>query len=135
MDLGDSTAARLLAGGALCNDAIIEPDADDPHSYRVVGDPTEGALAVAAARVGMNKADLEEALPRVGEVPFSSERKRMTTVHEAPPKETRIPTVCSCCKRVRTLRWNCLVRRDKKSVYLLSPRAQPTACWTYPKVC
>ena len=82
IDLGDSTAALLLAGGALCNDAIIEAEAGDPHSYRIIGDPTEGAIAVAAARAGMNKADLEAALPRVGEAPFDSVRKRMTTMHK-----------------------------------------------------
>ena len=68
-DLGDSTAALLLAGGALCNDAIIESEEDDPHSYSVVGDPTEGALAVAAARAGMKKENLEAALPRDGRGP------------------------------------------------------------------
>ncbi len=91
LDLGDSTAALLLAGGALCNDAIIESEADDPNSYSVVGDPTEGALAVAAARAGMVKENLEEALPRVAEVPFDSERKRMTTVHRAPEDDDDYP--------------------------------------------
>jgi Ca2+-transporting ATPase len=70
----------LLVGGALCNDAVLEIGTDGRH--RAIGDPTEGALVVAASRFGFGKPELEQALPRVAEVPFSSERKRMTTVHE-----------------------------------------------------
>lgn len=66
--------ARLLVGAALCNDAVMD-------GAGAVGDPTETALVVAAAKCGLRKAELERALPRVGEVPFESERKRMTTVH------------------------------------------------------
>ncbi len=73
--------ALLLAGDALCNDAALERDAEDMDSYRAIGDPTEGALVVAAARYGLWKPHLDRLLRRVGEVPFSSERKRMTTVH------------------------------------------------------
>lgn len=69
----------LLAGGALCNDAeLAEQDAEGFHS---TGDPTEGALVVAGAAFGLLKQDLEKNLPRIGELPFDSERKRMTTVH------------------------------------------------------
>src|SRR5918994_1157719 len=71
--------ALLLAGGALCNDAPLE--GDEENGLRAIGDPTEGALVVAAAREGMKKSELETALPRVAEVPFDSGRKRMTTVH------------------------------------------------------
>jgi Ca2+-transporting ATPase len=76
--------ALLLAGGALCNDALIEPDGAAPGGERIVGDPTEGALVVAAARLGLSKAELEATFPRVAEVPFDSARKRMTTIHAAP---------------------------------------------------
>jgi Ca2+-transporting ATPase len=71
----------LLTASALCNDATLAPDQEGADSYRAVGDPTEGALVVAAARVDLWKTQLETALPRVAEVPFTSERKRMTTVH------------------------------------------------------
>ena len=76
--------ALLLAGGALANDAILQPDDGDARGYHAVGDPTEGAMVVAAARLGLWKADLEALLPRVAEAPFTSERKRMTTVHRRP---------------------------------------------------
>jgi len=71
---GETGPELLLAGGALCNDAVLQGEA-------AVGDPTEVALAVVAARFGFNKAELERQLPRVGELPFDSGRKRMTTVH------------------------------------------------------
>ena len=75
----------LLQGAALCNDAILEPSgqkADGSPTWRMVGDPTEGALVIAAAKAGLWKEELGRAFPRVAEVPFESERKRMTTVHK-----------------------------------------------------
>lgn len=82
LDLKDYNQAHglLLAAGVLCNDAelSIRPGTD---GYSMLGDPTEGALLVAAARAGLLKAELQQALPRVGELPFDSERKRMTTLH------------------------------------------------------
>src|SRR5574340_893097 len=74
--------ALMLVGGAMCNDAILEPVEDYPDSYNNVGDATEGALVIAAAKAGLWKADLEKSMPRVAELPFDSERKRMTTVHK-----------------------------------------------------
>jgi Ca2+-transporting ATPase len=69
-----------LAAGALCNDAVLKPDGR-PGCYHAIGDPTEGALLVAAARLGMFKERLEGSAPRLSEVPFDSQRKRMTTIH------------------------------------------------------
>lgn len=80
-DLG-SAEGLLLVGGALCNDAVLNQDQALPTDLYAMGDPTEGALLVSAARFGLWKSRLDVALPRVGEVPFSSERKRMTTVHQ-----------------------------------------------------
>jgi len=71
----------LLAGGALCNDATISSPPDELRSPAPVGDPTEVALLLAASHFGLKKPELEAVLPRLAEVPFSSERKRMTTVH------------------------------------------------------
>ncbi len=73
--------AVLLAGGALCSDAHLAPATDDPAKVTAVGDPTDAALVIAAARAGLAKPELERVLPRIAELPFDSERKRMTTVH------------------------------------------------------
>jgi Ca2+-transporting ATPase len=70
---------RLLAAGALCNDAVMNGTPDG--SWEVLGDPTETALVTAAAHAGLSRLDLDRALPRVAEVPFESDRKRMSTVH------------------------------------------------------
>lgn len=76
----------LLTGGLLASDAQLEQDEDEEGKedglYRLVGDPTEGALVVAAAKAGLWRDELESRLPRVAEIPFDSERKRMSTVHK-----------------------------------------------------
>jgi Ca2+-transporting ATPase len=76
-----ATLRNVLWGGTLCNDAALEKSADDGDSYRMVGDPTEGAMVVAAAKAGYWQGDLTAAFPRVNEIPFDAERKRMTTIH------------------------------------------------------
>ncbi len=70
----------VLVGGALCNDAMLKPD-PQAGCFHAIGDPTEGALVVAAAQRGLFQTELHTILPRVAERPFDSERKRMTTVH------------------------------------------------------
>lgn len=81
----------MLVGSALCNDAVLKSDAGTPGYFQTVGDPTEGALLVAAARMGMLKSDLDQLLPRMAEVPFESERKRMSTIHRRPEADKPIP--------------------------------------------
>jgi Ca2+-transporting ATPase len=78
----DASIRMLLAGGALCNDATLEPSDQNPQQFSAVGDPTEGALVVAAASGGLWKEDLDRRYPRVSELPFDSDRKRMTTLHK-----------------------------------------------------
>ncbi|MEW5939040.1 MAG: cation-translocating P-type ATPase [Chloroflexota bacterium] len=74
----------LLWLGALNNDAQLEAtgEADQARTFRVVGDPTEGALLVAAAKAGTPYREIHNAYPRENEIPFDSERKRMITVHD-----------------------------------------------------
>jgi P-type Ca2+ transporter type 2C len=83
--------ALLLTGAALCNDAMLEADPHQPDRFCDIGDPTEAALVVVAARLGLWKGNLEQTFPRVAEIPFETERKRMTTVHRLPAAATEIP--------------------------------------------
>jgi Ca2+-transporting ATPase len=74
----DLEMALLRAGALVCDAHLVE--ADDGN-WALKGDPTEGAIIVAAAKFGLQKADLDDRFPRVGEIPFTSESKRMTTLH------------------------------------------------------
>ncbi|MFK3728707.1 cation-translocating P-type ATPase [Streptomyces sp. NPDC088090] len=79
---------ELLRAAVLCNDATLRPpDATDPRSrWTAVGDPMEAALLAAAAKAGCPpEPETRADLPRIGEAPFDSLRKRMTTLHEAAP--------------------------------------------------
>ncbi|HXG75426.1 MAG TPA: HAD-IC family P-type ATPase [Gaiellaceae bacterium] len=73
---------ETLRAAVLASDAALERREDG--SWAVRGDPTEGALVVAAGKVGLDRGALEERFPRVDEVPFTSESKRMTTLHDSP---------------------------------------------------
>lgn len=75
---GNPDLKRLLTGVSLCNDAYLA----EREEWTVIGDPTEGALLVAAEKAGLNHEELEEEYPRVSEIPFDSKRKRMTTIHK-----------------------------------------------------
>jgi len=71
----------LLKIGSLCSNAHLHKGGS---AWQIVGDPTEGALIVAAAKAGFGESELQKLYPRIGEEPFTSERKRMTTVHATP---------------------------------------------------
>ena len=80
----------LLAAGALCNDAALRPPEEDQGTWTAVGDPTEAALLAAAVKSGLDPAGLHAQLPRVAELPFDSDRKRMTTAHQLPDGRVRV---------------------------------------------
>jgi len=75
----DEEAIAVVKYNALCSDASIEVDKNGKSQE--IGDPTETALIAAAEVVGLTKTDLNQTYPRVGELPFDSDRKLMTTIH------------------------------------------------------
>jgi Ca2+-transporting ATPase len=80
IDIKNSKSLQmLLQGGLLCSDAILE---EKEGKWFVKGDPTEGALVVAAVKVGLHETEMRIENTRIEEIPFSSERKRMTTIHQ-----------------------------------------------------
>ncbi len=83
---GEDPALRnLLLAGVLNNDAQLVQDPEG--RWQILGDPTEGALLVLARKAGLDVDRLRQEIPRQGEIPFSSERKRMTTIHRLDGQE------------------------------------------------
>ena len=76
--LDDATLCLLLKAGVLNNDASLD---ENEGKWLIKGDPTEGSLIVAAAKAGLKTIELKIENERIEEIPFSSERKRMTTIH------------------------------------------------------
>jgi Ca2+-transporting ATPase len=81
----------LLTAATLASDAQLRPPAsgargseEGKRGWRMQGDPTEGAMVVAAAKLGIDRARIDAAFPRTGETPFTSESRRMTTLHQSP---------------------------------------------------
>lgn len=64
---------------ALCNDAVLT---QEENKWKIIGDPTEGALVTVARKAGLDNRQLSQKYPRVNEVPFSSDRKMMSTVNK-----------------------------------------------------
>ena len=71
----------------LCNNAQL---GEAGGAWQIIGDPTEGSLIVAAAKAGLKKEDLEARYPLCGEVPFDSERKRMSMARQSPQGEGNV---------------------------------------------
>jgi Ca2+-transporting ATPase len=78
---------RALAAADRANNAVLQ---EDGGRWTVLGDPTEGALIVAARRAGIEPQVLDERFERVGELPFSAERKLMSTVHSDSKREDEL---------------------------------------------
>ncbi|HHT9110639.1 MAG TPA: cation-translocating P-type ATPase [Candidatus Brocadiaceae bacterium] len=78
----DQKAVKMVMGiGILCNNAHMKKNND---TWKVIGDPTEGAILSAAAKAGMWKETLTKKMPLVSEIPFDSNRKKMSTIRNTP---------------------------------------------------
>jgi Ca2+-transporting ATPase len=78
LSLSNPSLQILLKAGLLCNDSSLD---NVDNAWKIKGDPTEGALVVLAAKAGMEQKTVRESNKRIDEIPFTSETKRMTTVH------------------------------------------------------
>ncbi|WP_240196926.1 cation-translocating P-type ATPase [Nonomuraea lactucae] len=88
--LDGTSLTDLLAATVLCNDARLSPPQYPDGEWTALGDPTEAALLAAAAKLGLDRQQLQERFPRVTERPFDSERKRMSTVLRLPGGHGRV---------------------------------------------
>ena len=88
-----------LRVGVLCNDATL--DMEDGCKCKIVGDPTEGALVVAAAKAGFDQEELNKKYPRLDEIPFQSEKLYMATLH--PSESGRVAYVKGAPEKILTL--------------------------------
>ncbi|HRZ87137.1 MAG TPA: HAD-IC family P-type ATPase [bacterium] len=77
-DAKDGMLRRVMTLGVLCNDSLLVKEARETS---VAGDPTEGALLLAGLNAGIAKEAAEKEFPRLGDIPFHSERKWMATLH------------------------------------------------------
>ncbi len=77
--VNEEALQKLFIAGVLCNDTVLSKNED---VYNIIGDPTEGAIVVAAKKAGIDFNDARSTYPRLFEIPFSSETKKMTTVHK-----------------------------------------------------
>ena len=80
----DSHLAQILRAGLLCNTASLRQEADQ---WMIVGDPTEGALVVAASKSGLEADSVRGAFPTLKEIPFDARDRRMATVHKIPAQD------------------------------------------------
>ncbi len=79
----DKTLSLLLKAATLCNNSSLKQNKEN-QQWNIIGDPTEGALIVTAVKAGYQKEGLENEYPRIKELPFDSDRKRMSTIHTTP---------------------------------------------------
>ncbi len=91
--------------GALCNDSVLTMEGE--RSYNIFGDPTEGALVVAAAKAGINREKLDRTFPRLDEIPFQSEKFYMATLHPSPGSEGRVAYVKGAPEKLLSLSKYC----------------------------
>lgn len=87
----DPDLKKLFQACVLCNDALLQQDRKHKQTeWTILGDPTEGALLTLAAKACISKLEMNNIMPRRGEFPFDSERKRMSVI-VANPNDNKLP--------------------------------------------
>ncbi len=115
----DAALQRLLHIGSLCNDTTL---GSVNGVWSIKGDPTEGALVVTAAKAGLWQEELQIQFPRISEIPFSSETKRMTTTHQTSQGKIAYSkgapeVILSSCNRIfRNGEETALTVEDRKTI-------------------
>lgn len=115
----ESHLKKLLLTASLCNDAELIREG---HTWDIRGDPTEAALIVAASKEGIQRSEINGGYPRINEIPFSSERKQMTTIHSTPDglyaytKGAPELILGSCTRILRTGRERDIVEGEKNDI-------------------
>ena len=83
----ETEVRKLLKASVLCNDALLQNHhniLEKRTNWSILGDPTEGALLALGGKAGFTKAEIDQMMPRVGELPFDSDRKRMSVIVNNP---------------------------------------------------
>jgi len=107
--LKSSDFELLLKVSVLCNDAQLFKKS---HVWQIIGDPTEGALIVAAHKANYNKIKIEESFPRIDEIPFESEIQFMATLNKNPNSNTNLLCVKGSLEKILAL--SEFIQSDKK---------------------
>ncbi len=113
----DSSLVLLLRISTLCNDALLSTQ---ETCCSILGDPTEGALIVAAAKAGILKENIGQTFPRLDEIPFQSEKQYMATLH--PLNGKRVVYVKGAPERLLSMSGH--IFRDSRVVPLKEHDAQ-----------
>lgn len=106
----------LLTGGALCNDAVAVSTPPEAGREGLLGDPMEVALVAAAEQFGLNKTALERSMPRVAEIPFSPERRSMTTFHRMAVDTHLLPLEIRLVTEGRSPMWAAFTKGSVESL-------------------
>ncbi len=84
----DNELNVLITAANLCNNSrLIPPETDEKGRWQILGDPTEGCLRALVNKARLNMAEIERNYPRIHEIPFDSQRKRMATIHLPEPNQ------------------------------------------------
>ena len=116
---------RALTAGERANNAVLQ---ERGGRWSVQGDPTEGALIVAARKAGITAEKVEARFSRLGEVPFSSERKLMTTIHGDTERHERLLALTKGAPDVLLARCSCELKGEQARPLTTERRAEILSC-------